>query len=117
MILVGKRIALCRVTTYYAASGIFYDMAHDHFFPWDLLLLFSLSLHCLMIPGPDTRVQVTGGASVNDKILQVISDVFNAPVFTQSVTSNASSLGGCVRAIKAFKTHSREDENCSEDQV
>ena len=70
-----------------------------------------------MIPGPDTRVQVTGGASVNDKILQVISDVFNAPVFTQSVTSNASSLGGCVRAIKAFKTNSREDENCSEDQV
>ena len=29
------------------------------------------------------RILVTGGASANDKILQIISDVFNAPVYIQ----------------------------------
>ena len=31
----------------------------------------------------NTRIVVTGGASVNDSILQILADVFNAPVFTQ----------------------------------
>jgi len=30
----------------------------------------------------DTRILVTGGASSNKSILQVISDIFNAPVYT-----------------------------------
>ena len=41
---------------------------------------------------------------MNLRLLQVISDVFNACVFTQEVTSNASSLGGCVRAISAYNS-------------
>ena len=30
-----------------------------------------------------TRILVTGGGSQNEAILQVISDIFNAPVYTQ----------------------------------
>lgn len=33
--------------------------------------------------GSNTKIIATGGASVNKSILQVISDVFNAPVFVQ----------------------------------
>ena len=33
----------------------------------------------------DTRILVTGGASVNTAILQVIADVFNANVYTQVI--------------------------------
>lgn len=33
--------------------------------------------------GIDTKIIATGGASVNKSILQVVSDVFNAPVFVQ----------------------------------
>lgn len=33
--------------------------------------------------GSQTNILVTGGASVNKSILQVIADVFNAPVYTQ----------------------------------
>ena len=32
--------------------------------------------------GEDTRILVTGGASVNTAILQVVADVFNTRVFT-----------------------------------
>ena len=53
--------------------------------------------------GPESKILVTGGASVNRKILQVISDVFNAPVFTQDSTSNSCSFGSCLRAFHAFK--------------
>lgn len=35
------------------------------------------------ILGPSTKILVTGGGSVNRSILQIIADVFNAPVFTQ----------------------------------
>lgn len=33
--------------------------------------------------GEETKIIATGGASVNKSILQVISDVFNAPVYIQ----------------------------------
>lgn len=33
--------------------------------------------------GNETKIIATGGASVNKSILQVISDVFNAPVYVQ----------------------------------
>lgn len=33
--------------------------------------------------GDQTKILATGGASVNKSILQVISDVFNAPVYIQ----------------------------------
>ncbi|XP_043082667.1 xylulose kinase isoform X2 [Puntigrus tetrazona] len=45
-----------------------------------------------------TRVLATGGASSNKDILQVLSDVFNAPVYTIDVT-NSACLGGAYRAL------------------
>ncbi|XP_060068180.1 xylulose kinase-like [Ylistrum balloti] len=47
--------------------------------------------------GPQTRVIATGGASSNMAILQVLSDVFNAPVYVTDVP-NSAALGGCYRA-------------------
>lgn len=47
--------------------------------------------------GEDTRILATGGASVNKAILQVISDVFNAPVYMQK-THEAALLGAAYRA-------------------
>uniref|UniRef100_A0A663M5A0 Xylulose kinase n=1 Tax=Athene cunicularia TaxID=194338 RepID=A0A663M5A0_ATHCN len=45
-----------------------------------------------------TRILATGGASHNKKILQVLSDVFNAPVYTID-TANSACLGSAYRAI------------------
>uniref|UniRef100_A0A8V1A773 Xylulose kinase n=1 Tax=Gallus gallus TaxID=9031 RepID=A0A8V1A773_CHICK len=47
---------------------------------------------------PQTRILATGGASHNKKILQVLSDVFNAPVYTID-TANSACLGSAYRAI------------------
>ncbi|XP_055384998.1 xylulose kinase [Condylostylus longicornis] len=47
--------------------------------------------------GEDTKILATGGASVNKSILQVMSDVFNAPVYTKK-TSEAALLGAAYRA-------------------
>ncbi|NXW56282.1 XYLB kinase, partial [Eurystomus gularis] len=47
---------------------------------------------------PRTRILATGGASRNEKILQVLSDVFNAPVYTID-TANSACLGSAYRAI------------------
>ncbi|XP_038654421.1 xylulose kinase isoform X6 [Scyliorhinus canicula] len=45
----------------------------------------------------DTRVLATGGASSNPDILQVLADVFNAPVYTRD-TTNSACLGCAYRA-------------------
>lgn len=47
--------------------------------------------------GEDTKILATGGASANKAILQVVSDVFNAPVYTQK-TTEAALLGAAYRA-------------------
>ncbi|NXF44031.1 XYLB kinase, partial [Oceanites oceanicus] len=47
---------------------------------------------------PRTRILATGGASHNKEILQVLSDVFNAPVYTID-TANSACLGSAYRAI------------------
>ncbi|KAI5606517.1 xylulose kinase [Silurus asotus] len=47
---------------------------------------------------PETRVLATGGASSNKDILQVLSDVFNAPVYTIDV-ANSACLGCAYRAV------------------
>jgi len=49
-----------------------------------------------------TRVLVTGGASVNKSLLQVISDVFNCKVFTLTGANSAAS-GGAYRALHLYK--------------
>ncbi|XP_032899717.1 xylulose kinase [Amblyraja radiata] len=45
----------------------------------------------------ETRVLATGGASSNSHILQVLADVFNAPVYTID-TTNSACLGSAYRA-------------------
>ncbi|XP_042327836.1 xylulose kinase [Sceloporus undulatus] len=47
---------------------------------------------------PTTRILATGGASHNKAILQVLSDVFSAPVYTID-TANSACLGSAYRAI------------------
>jgi len=47
--------------------------------------------------GENTKILATGGASANKSILQVMSDVFNAPVYTQK-TAEAALLGAAFRA-------------------
>ncbi|KAF1373361.1 hypothetical protein PFLUV_G00259760 [Perca fluviatilis] len=54
---------------------------------------------------PGTRVLATGGASSNQEILQVLSDVFNAPVYTIDV-SNSACLGSAYRALHALVAES-----------
>ncbi|XP_022529597.2 xylulose kinase isoform X2 [Astyanax mexicanus] len=54
---------------------------------------------------PGTRVLATGGASSNKDILQVLSDVFNAPVYTIDV-ANSACLGGAYRAMHGLVAES-----------
>lgn len=51
--------------------------------------------------GEDTRILATGGASANKAILQVMADVFNAPVYIQNSTE-AALLGAAYRAKYAL---------------
>jgi xylulokinase len=51
--------------------------------------------------GANTRILATGGASANKSILQVMADVFNAPVYTQK-TTEAALLGAAYRAKYAL---------------
>ncbi|XP_048872322.1 xylulose kinase [Brienomyrus brachyistius] len=46
---------------------------------------------------PGTKVLATGGASSNNDIVQVLADVFNAPVYTID-TANSACLGSAYRA-------------------
>lgn len=51
--------------------------------------------------GDNTRILTTGGASINRSILQVVSDVFGAPVYVQK-SSEAALLGSAFRAKYAL---------------
>ncbi|XP_036143453.1 xylulose kinase [Monomorium pharaonis] len=50
-----------------------------------------------VIIGPNTRVIATGGASVNKAILQVLSDVFNSPVYISKI-ANSAMMGAAYQA-------------------
>uniref|UniRef100_A0A674AQA2 Xylulose kinase n=1 Tax=Salmo trutta TaxID=8032 RepID=A0A674AQA2_SALTR len=54
---------------------------------------------------PGTRVLATGGASSNKDILQVLSDVFDAPVYTIDV-ANSACLGCGYRALQGLVAES-----------
>ncbi|XP_039859802.1 xylulose kinase isoform X1 [Simochromis diagramma] len=54
---------------------------------------------------PGTRVLATGGASSNKEILQVLSDVFNAPVYTIDL-SDSTCLGSAYRALHGLVAES-----------
>lgn len=60
--------------------------------------------------GEDTKILSTGGGSENKSILQVASDVFDAPVYTQK-SSEAAVLGAAFRAKYVhYVTESKGDE-------
>jgi xylulokinase len=48
--------------------------------------------------GENTKILATGGSSSNKSILQVMSDVFNCPVFVKKNTTEAACLGAAYRA-------------------
>ncbi|KAK0094081.1 hypothetical protein PV326_011862 [Microctonus aethiopoides] len=50
----------------------------------------------------NTRIIATGGASVNKGVLQVLSDVFNSPVYKSEIT-NSAVLGGAYLAKYALQ--------------
>ncbi|XP_077160207.1 xylulose kinase isoform X1 [Paroedura picta] len=54
---------------------------------------------------PTTRILATGGASYNKDILQILSDVFSAPVYTID-TANSACLGSAYRAIHGLVAES-----------
>lgn len=58
--------------------------------------------------GENTRILATGGASANKSILQVMADVFNAPVYTQK-TTEAALLGAAYRAKYGLYRHQHSD--------
>ncbi|XP_036143451.1 xylulose kinase isoform X2 [Monomorium pharaonis] len=64
-----------------------------------------------IIIGPNTRIIATGGASVNKAILQVLSDVFNSPVYI-SKSANSAMIGAAYRA-----KHGLLQKNCSFDEI
>ena len=48
------------------------------------------------------RLLVTGGASRNSSIVQVLSDVFGVPVYSSTSTSSSAALGAAYRALHGF---------------
>ncbi|KAM0735926.1 Xylulose kinase [Formica fusca] len=61
--------------------------------------------------GPNTRIIATGGASVNKAILQVLSDVFNSPVYISEAT-NSAMTGAAYQAKYGLLRN-----NCSFDEI
>lgn len=51
--------------------------------------------------GPNTRIIATGGASKNKCILQVLSDVFNSPVYVSEI-ANSAMMGAAYQAKHAL---------------
>ncbi|XP_030370621.1 xylulose kinase isoform X2 [Scaptodrosophila lebanonensis] len=58
----------------------------------------------------ETKILATGGASVNKSILQVISDVFNAPVYIQ-MGSEAALMGAAYRAAYGYFIHENQAQH------
>ncbi len=62
----------------------------------------TMQLHSDWIGAAPSSVRVTGGASKNRGILQILADVFDARIHTLSV-SNSSVLGAALRAAQAVE--------------
>lgn len=68
---------------------------------------------------PPKRLIAVGGASHNQRLLQVLANVFNAPVFRLSNVANSAALGAALRAqhglacsagFVPFKTLQEQDD-------
>ncbi|MGV9202533.1 MAG: xylulokinase [Promethearchaeia archaeon] len=61
----------------------------------------SMRLHSQWITEKPEYIYVTGGASANREILQVIADIFQTRIQTFHVTDSAA-LGAALRAVKSY---------------
>ena len=62
--------------------------------------MLSIATHTRWMIGAPAIISATGGASVNDGLLQIMADVFGAPVVRPRAT-NTSALGAALRAWQA----------------
>lgn len=62
--------------------------------------MMAMANHSTAIAGDLTRIVATGGASVNGAVLQVMADVFGAPV-DRLISENSACLGAALRAFHA----------------
>jgi xylulokinase len=70
--------------------------------------MLAMSIHSAWAVPAVTRIHATGGAARNAEILQVMADVFDAPVYRIHV-ENAACLGAALRAFHASaRASSRE---------
>ncbi|XP_076288116.1 xylulose kinase isoform X1 [Lasioglossum baleicum] len=60
--------------------------------------------------GPNTRIIATGGASANKAILQVLSDVFNSPVYILDVANSAMMGAAYLAKYALLRNESNFDE-------
>jgi xylulokinase len=60
----------------------------------------AMRVHSRWIVDRAREIRATGGAADNDDLLQVIADVFNAPV-VRLQTTNSAALGAALRAYHA----------------
>ena len=68
----------------------------------------SMRLHCRNIGIQPTQILATGGASHNAAILQVMADVFGAPVYTAE-SPNSAPLGAAYRALHGWACKEQGD--------
>ncbi len=73
----------------------------------------SMAMHSEWMGLTPKQIYVTGGASANKQILQVMANVFNAEVLSQE-TTNASGLGSAVRAQHAVLKAAGQDVSFDE---
>ncbi len=64
----------------------------------------SMKLHSQWINETPKEIMVTGGASINDEILQTIADIFGAHVNKLDIT-NSAVLGAALRSIYSYTRH------------
>lgn len=69
----------------------------------------SLRVHCEKLGVCPRRILVTGGASGNQTILQLLADVFGCDVFVSSEGNEAAAMGASLRALHGVR--------CSENQA
>jgi xylulokinase len=61
----------------------------------------SMRIHSVWMGIKPKRILATGGASKNEAVLQILADVFGAPIHTIEV-SNSAALGAAIRAAHAW---------------
>lgn len=74
----------------------------------------SMAMHSEWLGDVPKKIFVTGGASSNKQILQVMADVFNATVYKQSST-NAAGMGAALRAHHAWRK--KQGQTCDWEMI